>query len=205
MSLTKTVFYSVMGMTMPFAAALAEEAAHQGAEAAHGSTHGGGGLPQFDFSSWPSQIFWLCIFFVILYTIFSKNILPAIGGTLQTRKDHIAGHIAEAEKLSAEARLIEESLKEHLKAAGHDASLHIQGAEQQVKARVDRALADFRARYENEIDAAENRIVNARERAMQDMESIVARLAAQMAGKLAGIETDAEQAENVVRALNKAA
>ena len=164
--------------------------------------HGGGGLPQFDPTSWPSQIFWMLVVFIVLYTIFSKAILPAISGTLENRQQHIDTHIADAERLSKEAELIEAELKAALKDAGQAASHEIRSAEDEAKTRMDQALSSFRERYDREISSAENRISGARDQAMQDMNKIAAELAAQAAQKLAGISADASQAESVVLSLS---
>nr|HPQ51545.1 hypothetical protein [Alphaproteobacteria bacterium] len=111
MLILKNAFFVMMGLFFSAGIALAEESMPHAEEAAHQ----GGGLPQFDPTSWPSQIFWLVVFFVILYTIFSKSVLPSIGTTLGNRKAHIDRHIAEAETLSKEAEIIDSELKAALR------------------------------------------------------------------------------------------
>ena len=52
----------------------AHELAVEGAHGAGMEDHGGGvGLPQFDPSSFPSQMFWLAVTFAILYLFFSNK------------------------------------------------------------------------------------------------------------------------------------
>lgn len=172
----------------------------QQAGAGH-ETHGGGGLPQFDFSSWPSQVFWLVVFFVVLYTIFSKAILPAIGGTLESRQKHIEDHIKAAEEIALKAQEIEAKVKASQRETAIKATSEIQSVEQDAKDRSAKALSDYRARYEFEIGKAEVRISAAKEQALLDIQAVVAQLASQMAEKVAGIQTDASQAEAVVKSL----
>lgn len=182
--------------TAPAADAVAAE---HGAEAAHHS----GGLPQFNFSLWPSQILWMTIFFVILYTVYSKAILPAIGETLTKRKQHIDDHIAKAEELSREAETIETQIRASMREAASRASTEIGVAEQDAKDRMASALADFRTRYEARISESENRIETAKDTAMADMNSMIAELSAQMVNKVAGLSLDADQAEMIVRNLSQ--
>ena len=42
------------------------------------------GLPQLNVHTYPSQIFWLAMMFVVLYVSFSRAILPMIGGVVAT-------------------------------------------------------------------------------------------------------------------------
>ena len=220
MSITRTISAFLLSAFLPLHSAFAEMApvvvdevhqeeeipsvAHNVVEGAVEATahHGGGGLPQFDPSSWPSQIFWMTVVCIVLYTIFSKAILPAIGGTLASRQQHIDDHIADAERLSKEAEIVEAELTAALKDAGQKASEELRSAENDAKSKMDGALNSYRERYERDISSAEGRIEDAKNQAMQDMNKIAAELASQMAEKLAGISADASQAETVVQSLS---
>ncbi len=198
MSKMKTVLLAMSFAILHAGYALAEEVAAHG----EAGVHKGGGMPQFNFESWAGQIFWMVVFFIILYTIFSKAVLPAISDTLETRKSHIEGHVKAAEILSAEAEQIETALKEALRNAGHKASEEIQLVENEAKARNHDALSSFRSRFESDISSAEGRIAKACQNAMSDMDSIAADIATKMAEKIAGIKADPSQAETVVRSLS---
>jgi F-type H+-transporting ATPase subunit b len=169
---------------------------------AHTEAHSSGGLPQFDPSSWPSQIFWLAIFFVITYAFFAKAILPSIGGTMASRQKHIDDHLAAAETLSAEAAKLRAEVDAGLKDAAAKASQSVAAVDAAAKNASSKSLADFRARYESAIDETESRITTAKTDAMKDMQKIAASLAAQAAEKIAGIPADETQAENVVRSIS---
>lgn len=170
---------------------------------AEGEAHHSGGLPQFDPTSWPSQIFWLAVFFVVLYVVFGKSIIPALGNTIETRSAYIADTLHKAENLSAEAEKIHAEVSTALKAASHKAGAHISEAETTAKTNMSEALAEFRAHYEDRIAATESRIAAATTEAMVDMEKIAASLAAQAAEKIAGIPAGESGAENVVKSLSQ--
>lgn len=175
--------------------AFAEEAAH---EAGHG-----GGLPQFDPTSWPSQVFWLAVFFTVLYFVFGKAIIPSLGGTIETRTSYIADHIKKAEALSAEAEILKNEVNAAYKAAGQTASVQIAEAETVAKGKLATALTDFRTRYEQQVAATEQNIVAAKQSAMNDMEQVIVSLAAQAAEKIAGIPASESGAEGVVKSLGR--
>ena len=58
---------------------------------------GQGGFPPFKTESYPSQIFWLAITFVLLLVFVRTVIVPRIGGTITERKRRIAEELARAE------------------------------------------------------------------------------------------------------------
>src|SRR3546814_6905695 len=64
---------------------------------------GSGGLPQLDADTYPTQIFWLVVTFVILYLIMSKVALPRIAEVLEERQERVADDIETAERLRSEA------------------------------------------------------------------------------------------------------
>ncbi len=171
--------------------AMAEEAAHHS------------GLPQFNTATWPSQIFWLTIFFVILYVVFSKSVLPALGGTIENRTHYIGDNIKKAEMLSTEAATLQAEVNASLKSAGQKANTEITTALTQTKANLDAALEEFRSHQESEIAATESRIQSTTQSAMADMEQIAASLAAQAAEKIAGIPASESGAEGVVKSLSQ--
>ena len=173
---------------------------------AEGEVHDGGtggGLPQFDPSSWASQLFWLTIFFTLLYFVFSKSIIPALGNTIETRTSYIDEHIKKAEILSAEAEILQSQINAEMKLAGQTAASKVAEADVGAKNKLSVALTDFRTKYEDQIANTEKSIETARKSAMIDMEQIVIQLATQAAEKIAGIPASESGAENVVKSLGR--
>lgn len=60
-------------------------------------------MPQFDISTYYSQIFWLVIIFSLLYSFASKVIIPKAERILNDRKINIQDNIEETDKLTLEA------------------------------------------------------------------------------------------------------
>jgi F-type H+-transporting ATPase subunit b len=72
---------------------MATPATNTGTEA-----QGGAGFPPFDTSTYPSQIFWLVVTFVILLVVMSRVAVPKIGGVIAERKGRIQTELAKAEE-----------------------------------------------------------------------------------------------------------
>lgn len=186
-----SVFLLTLLMALP---AFAEGEVHQG---------GGGGLPQFDPTSWPSQLFWLTIFFTLLYFVFGKSIIPTLGNTIETRTSYIAEHLKKAEVLSSEASALQDEINAAMKSAVQVAGINVAEAETQAKEKISVALADFRKKYELQTENTEKSIEVAKQKAMIDMEQVVIHLATQAAEKIAGIPASESGAENVVKLLGQ--
>ncbi len=60
-------------------------------------------MPQLDFTTYASQIFWLFVSFSVLYFIMAKFALPRVGDILHSRFSKISSDIAKAEQLKQEA------------------------------------------------------------------------------------------------------
>lgn len=170
---------------------------------AEGEAHHSGGLPQFNPASWPSQIFWLTIFFVVLYFAFSKSILPTLGSTIETREGYISENLKKAEALSIEAQALRTEIDKSMKSALGEAKKSVTEAEGKAKVTLAEALAEFRSHYESEVEKAESRIAQATTSALSEMDMIAATLAAQAAEKIAGIPASESGAESVVKSLSQ--
>jgi F-type H+-transporting ATPase subunit b len=60
-------------------------------------------MPQLDFSTYASQIFWLFITFGILYIAMARFALPNVREVLENRRSRIINDLTKAEKLRKEA------------------------------------------------------------------------------------------------------
>jgi F-type H+-transporting ATPase subunit b len=179
------------------------EAAHGAADAA---AHGGGseaGLPQFDPSSFPSQIFWLAVAFGILYIFFSKKSLPDISSVLENRRQHIQSDLDTAEQLRKQAEDVHRAYEEALDKARVASTDFYVEAEKKIKEKTLKEMDAFYQRAGDHIAATEKRIDAAKAGAMEDMSSIAAAIAAEVAEKVVGISTDLKDAKSVVQSIHK--
>lgn len=141
-----------MILTLTF---LAEEAAHAAGEAAHSE---GGGLPQMDVSTFPSQIFWLAVTFGLLYWIMSTLVLPRLGAAIEERRDRIADDLdraAESRRLAEEA---EASYNRSLQDARAKAQAIAAATREEVGAEIGAQQKDAEASLAAKTEAAERRI-----------------------------------------------
>lgn len=160
------------------------------APATHESTEApkeaSGGMPQFDFATWPGQIFWLVIIFVALYALLSSVFLPRVKAALAARAARIDGDMAEARRLRNEAEAQAEAARRELTEAR--AKAQRTGADAKAKASAEAAArqTDVESQLNAKLEAAEDRIQADREQAMTHVRAIAAETAAAMVEKLTG-------------------
>lgn len=172
---------------------------------AHGEHPKASGLPQLDTSTYPSQIFWLVVVFIVMYVIFSRKSLPAVANTIESRSERINNDLDSAERLKDEVASVQKSYEDSLKDARNASSEMFQNIEQEIKEKSENYAKDFQEHSANQINDLEKNIAQARDKAMEEMSEVAADIAAQAAAKIIGIEPDKGSAKAIVDALNKAA
>jgi len=127
----------------------------------------GGGLPQMDVSTFPSQLFWLFITFSILFWQMSSNILPRLGGIIEERKDRIADDLDKAAEFRLEAEEAQKAYEEALA----DARAKAQAIAGETRNAISDEIAELQTGMEAElitkVEAAESRIAKMRDSATE--------------------------------------
>lgn len=177
----------------------ADTATQTAGHAAEAAGHTSGGMPQLDFSTFPSQIFWLAIAFVLLYLALDRYLIPRIGGAIEERKDRIADDLdmaatkkAEADEamIAYERNLAEARAKANAIAAKNRAQLDAQIA--QESAAQDAKLATSAAK-------ADQQIAEARAKAMLHVEGIALEVADELVHVLGGVKADPKKLQSALK------
>lgn len=154
---------------------------HTGAEGGHKAV-----FPPLDAKTFPSQIFWLVIFFGALYLLMSRLVLPRIASILQTRKDRIEGDIARASALKEET---EAALNSYNKALA-DARGNASDIAKSTRDTVNAEIADKQHKLDAELSAkamaAEATITKSKAKAMESVSDIASETASEIVAALTG-------------------
>ncbi|MDB5490844.1 MAG: synthase chain [Micavibrio sp.] len=161
-----------------------------------------GGLPQFDPTSFSSQLVWLALVFAFLYFVFSRFSLPKIGRVVETRNDKINLDRDTAERLTAEAQTTMEAYEKSLaQARNESARFHAESADT-IKKQTEDAMKVFAEKSEKQLKATEKRLEDGKAQVMDEMHTIAAEIASAAAEKIVGISTDLSAAKTVVQSVN---
>ena len=148
------------------------------------------GMPQFDTSTFASQIFWLVVTFIILFILMWKVALPRVSETLDNREQKIASDIEKAEELKVSAEKVQIELDKTLADARVDAQGVIAKASAAISKDQDKKVAVFLADLANKTSDAEKRIEDARKAAIASVTEVATEVTQATVEKLGGKAAD---------------
>jgi F-type H+-transporting ATPase subunit b len=143
-------------------------------------------FPPLDPKTFPSQIFWLVIFFGALYLLMSRIVLPRIASILETRKNRIDGDIARASALKEETEAALNSYNKALADARGNASDIAKSTRDTVNADVADKQHKLDAELVAKAVAAEAAIAKSKAKAMESVSDVASDAASDIVAALTG-------------------
>ncbi|MBF0622360.1 MAG: F0F1 ATP synthase subunit B [Magnetococcales bacterium] len=137
----------------------------------------GGGLPQFDTSTFASQGFWTVVSFVILMFLMVKHVIPAINDILDARSKSIEGEIGKAKNMREDAEKTLADYRKKLKAASQEATQTIESARQDANRQREESLAEVDKEIAKKRDSATEQIELAKRQAMEEIQTMAVDIA----------------------------
>ena len=155
-------------------------------------------LPQLDIQTYPSQVFWLIISFIVLYLLVSRVAVPRISEVLEERQERIADDLDKAETLKKKADQVRGEYEKALAEArgkAHAATREAQDAIAKSGAVVE---AGARDKVTVMLKQAEVRIAAAKNEAIGNVRSVARDVAGDAVAKLIGIQITGDELDRVV-------
>ena len=145
-------------------------------------------MPQFDISTFPSQLIWLAIAFVLLYLLMARVALPRIGQVLEERQEKIDDNLDSAEQLRAETEADSESYETALVQAREQARGAIQAAARGATEEASRRQEELGREMAESIKVAEENIAGAKRDAVSGIREAAVEAAAGATERLIGVK-----------------
>lgn len=162
-----------------------------------------GGFPAFRVETYGSQLLWLAVAFGLLYYLMSKHIAPRIGGILEDRASRIAGDLAAAQTMKAEADAATASYEKALAEARANAQAIAAETRATISAAADAERKALETKLTADLAAAEAQIATARTAAMGNVRGIAVDAAQAIVERLVGAAAEASRVEAAVDAALK--
>lgn len=159
------------------------------------------GFPQLNASTYASQVFWLLVSFVLMYTLMSKIALPRVGGVIDLRQSEKSNNLERAGEMSEAAEKIKADYEAALAEAHEEARSLLAAAGEEISTRANAESARFGDHARTRIATAEQTIVKAKKDALSSLADISAEIAAEMVNKIAGAQMSKAEAKKVAAAL----
>lgn len=155
-------------------------------------------MPQFDPTSFPSQLFWLVVTFVALYFIISRFAIPRIGDVMEQRQKMIDDDLDRAAQLKQEAESAVQTYEKALADARAKAHEVMKAATDEMSRKAEERNRDVAGRLAQQIADGEARITAARDEALTSVREVAVDAAKSIADRLAGVSIADSQAQTAV-------
>ena len=155
-------------------------------------------MPQLDTTTWPPQLFWLAVTFLVLYFIISKIVIPRTGGAIAKRKATVEGDLAQAQKLKADTDKAIQAYEATLAEARVKARAIAQANRDKLTAEFDAERAKLDQALGAKIAEAEKKIAAAKMKALADVREVAAEIAASIVSELLGANVTKSAAADAV-------
>ncbi|SDG46028.1 F0F1 ATP synthase subunit B' [Roseospirillum parvum] len=157
-------------------------------------------MPQFDPSSFASQLFWLIVTFTALFMIVWRFAIPRIGDVMDQRQKMVDDDLERAAQFKAEAESAIATYEKALAEARAQARAVLKESEASLQETQEARQREVSARLAEEIKNGEARIAKARDEALDSLADIAADTAAAAAEKVAGIRPAPDETRKAVAA-----
>ncbi len=157
------------------------------------------GLPQLDTTTFASQLFWLVISLVVLYSVLSRLALPKIQGVLADRAGRIKGDLDSAAQAKRDS---EAAMAGYEKALGDARAKALKTSDEmrnQVQSEVNAKSDAASKQLATDTAKAEARIAEMRKAAMAKVGDVARDTAAEIVAKLTGNAANADELAAAVR------
>jgi F-type H+-transporting ATPase subunit b len=175
---------------------MAEPAHTTSTEATPKGEHGG--FPPFNSQTFPSQLVWLVLTFVLLYALMAKWALPQVGRVIESRQKRIADDVAEAGKLKAQSDEADESYEKALADARARAQAIANETHEKQAAEADAARRKIEDELNGKLMEAEKTIAATKQAAMANVRSIAQDTAGAIVERLIGNAPSAKAVADAV-------
>ena len=158
------------------------------------------GLPQLDFSTWPTQIFWLFVTFLIAYLLMWRVVLPRIGRVLEDRHNRLEDDMERARQSVYLTDETKQLLEQSLASARSDAAALTASSLAEAAGIADEKNQAANTRLSSRLKAAEDKIMATREAALADLDKVASSSAVDVVLRLSGLKVSEADASKAVKA-----
>lgn len=166
-------------------------------------THGEGGMPQLQFETFSSQIFWMIVTFAFLYLLLSRSLLPRIHTVMEGRQNKISHDIDRAEHLRNEAEEARETYERALKESRMKAQELIAESSALMEKSAAARNTELDGKLEKQLNDAEANIASAKSEALAKLAPVSKELTQHIVEKLTGQKLQSSEVSSVVDTLIK--
>ncbi|MFZ4761454.1 MAG: hypothetical protein ACOYK8_01380 [Alphaproteobacteria bacterium] len=150
-------------------------------------------MPQFDPAHFLSQIFWLILVFGVFFRLMTRRALPVVNAVLKNRSAIIAADLASAEQDNQQAEMLAASYQQRLTVMHAEFQQEFQQVIKQVEADITQRKLQLEKKIEAQLQATRSAVNQARESALQEIETHAVDVTAAILKQLTGQQVTEEK------------
>ncbi|MCB2082055.1 MAG: F0F1 ATP synthase subunit B' [Hyphomicrobiales bacterium] len=162
-------------------------------------------MPQLDYTTFASQLFWLAISFTVLYLFMQRYVLPRMTSVLQGRRERIANDLEKAEQLKQEAEALNADYISSINKVRGEANALIAKAVADSKDNAEARFSKLEKELSEKAQKAEKDLITARKKVVEEISDVASALARDIVKQVADLKVSAKDADKVVQQLAKKA
>src|SRR3954452_11192168 len=143
-------------------------------------------MPQLDVATFPSQLFWLAVTFIVLYILMSRVGLPRLTAAIDARRQRREDDLARAARLKTEAEAANAAFQRTMAEARAQAQAAIKETTDRLAAEAAERQRALAATLAQQIDEAERRIAATKQQALSEVRGIAVDVGRSVVEKLTG-------------------
>jgi F-type H+-transporting ATPase subunit b len=147
-------------------------------------------MPQLDFATYASQLFWLAVTFIVLLLLMSKLGLPRVRSVIEARRKRIDDDLARAEDIKNQAEAAMAAYQRALADARAQAQATIRERTEHFAAEAAERQRQVAEALKKQTSEAELQINAAKDRAFADIGNVAVDVARSITEKLTGTAAD---------------
>ena len=141
-------------------------------------------MPQLEIATYPSQIFWLVVSFLILYLIMSRIIIPKISSVIKSRESEIKNNIHISEQMYKDTEITNNEYEETKKKIENEAREIINHLKQTTNKKINHSTELLKKRLEQKLEKNEQEIINKKKKVLKEIKKISLNLSEEILKKL---------------------
>lgn len=185
------------------APSVAKETVKETIEVKDNKTEEKAAMPQLEFDTFASQVFWLFVTFGILYLIMARSALPTIREVLLNRQSRISEDLIKAEKLKEEAESAEEDFTSVIVNARSKASTMLAKVRDDSALEAERRHAKLDETFVRQAKESDHRVEVLKKEAVSAMAPVTVEVTQKIVKKLINVSVDKKEIEKVALSLSE--
>ena len=160
-------------------------------------------MPQLDFHTFPSQIFWLVVTFAVLYWLMARMAVPRIQRIVEERRNRIDTDLEKAAQMKTEAEAVIAAYEKAIADARAQAQATMKETSDRLAAQAAERQRQANETLARQVAEAERRIAAAKDAALANVRAVAVDVARAAVSRLVGIEIDEGRAGAAVDTVMK--